>query len=91
MAKANMVFSCKNDTAADDRYIVLQHLGNRRLTEATTGRQYSYTDCQKSVETKRSTDREYLPYFGQILTRRHRTTGGIGADVTCTSDVLNGI
>ena len=27
-------------TAADDRYIVLQHLCNRRLTAAATGRQY---------------------------------------------------
>ena len=27
-------------TAADDRYIVLQHLCNRRLTTAATGRQY---------------------------------------------------
>ena len=28
-------------TAADDRYIVLHHLRNRRLTAAATGRQYS--------------------------------------------------
>ena len=27
-------------TAADDRYIVLQHVRNRRLTAAATGRQY---------------------------------------------------
>ena len=27
-------------TAADDRYIVLQHIHNRRLTAAATGRQY---------------------------------------------------
>ena len=27
-------------TAADDRYIALQHLRNRRLTAAATGRQY---------------------------------------------------
>ena len=27
-------------TATDDRYIVLQHLRNRRLTAAVTGRQY---------------------------------------------------
>ena len=27
-------------TAADDRYIVLQHLRNRRLTAAATGRKY---------------------------------------------------
>ena len=28
-------------TAADDRYIVLKHFRNRRLTAAATGRQYS--------------------------------------------------
>ena len=43
-------------TAANDRYIVLQHLRNRRLTAAATSRQYGiHPDCQKSGETKRST------------------------------------
>ena len=44
-------------TAADDCYIVLQHLRIRRLT-AAANRQTEWcssTDCQKSVETKRST------------------------------------
>ena len=35
-------------TAGYDRYIVLQHLRNRRLTAAATV-WYSFTDCQKSV------------------------------------------
>ena len=39
-------------TAADDRYIVLQHLLNKCLTAAVW---YSSTDSQKSVETKRLT------------------------------------
>ena len=44
-------------TAADDLYIVLQHLRYRRLIAVATRRQYLYasTGCQKSVETKHST------------------------------------
>ena len=38
-------------TAANDRYIVLQHLGNRQQPEDSL----ESTDCQKSVETKRPT------------------------------------
>ena len=41
-------------TAADDCYIVLHHLRNRRLTAAATGRQDGI-HCQKLVETKHST------------------------------------
>ena len=62
-------------TAADDRYIVLQHLRNRRLTAAATGRQYGI-----HPQTFRNWLRQniqailaYRPYLGQILTRRHRT------------------
>ena len=58
-------------TAADDRYIILQHLRSSNWKTVW----YSSTDCQKSVETKR-------PYFGQIFTRRQRTArrglSGIG-------------
>ena len=61
-------------TAADDRYIVLQHLRNRCLTAAATGRQ-----CGIHQQTVRNRLRQnvqpiraYRPYFGQILTRRHR-------------------
>ena len=62
-------------TAADDRYIVLQHLLNRRLTAATTRRQYGI-----HPQTVRNRLRQnvqpipaYRPYFGQILAGRHRT------------------
>ena len=42
--------------ATDDRYIVLQHLRNRRLTAAATGREYGiHQQTKKSVETKLST------------------------------------
>ena len=40
--------------SADDRYIVLQHLRNRSCNRKTVW--YSSTDCQKSVETERSTN-----------------------------------
>ena len=64
-------------TAADNcyMYIVLQHLRNRRLTAAATGRQYGIHPqtvrnwLRQSVQPVRA----YRPYFGQILTRRHRT------------------
>ena len=62
-------------TAADDCYIVLQHLRNRRLTAAVTGRQNGI-----HPQTVRNWLRQnvepicaYPPYFGQILIRRHRT------------------
>ena len=62
-------------TAIDDRYIVLQHLHNRHLAAAATGRQYGIHS-----QTVRNRLRQnvqpicaYQPYFGQILTRRQRT------------------
>ena len=63
-------------TVSDHRYIVLQHLRNRRLTAAVTGRQYGI-----HPETTRNWLRQnvqpiqtYRPYFGQILIwQRHRT------------------
>ena len=62
-------------TAADDRYIVLQHLRNRRLAAAATGRQYGIH--QQTVRNRLRQNvqpiRAYRPYFGEILTRRHRT------------------
>ena len=61
-------------TAADDRYIVLQHLRNRRMTAAATGRQ-----CGIHPQTVRNRFRQnvqpiraYRPYFGQIVIRRNR-------------------
>ena len=61
-------------TAADDRYIVLHHLRNRRLT-AATGRQYSIRPqaVRNRFRQNFQTLRAYRPYFGQILTRRHLT------------------
>ena len=63
-------------TAADDRYIVLQHLRNRRLTAAATGRQYGIHPQTVRNRLRQNVQpiRAYHPYFGQILTRCHRTT-----------------
>ena len=63
--------------AAGDRYIVLQHLCNRRVTAAATGRQYGIQLFIHRVSDNRLRQnvhsiRAYRPYFGQILTRRHR-------------------
>ena len=62
-------------TAADDRYIVLQHLRNRRLTAAETGRQYGIHPQTVRNRLRQNVQpiRAYRPYFGQILIRRHRT------------------
>ena len=61
--------------AADDCYIVLQHLRNRRLTAAATGRQYGIhpqTDRNRLRQNIQPV-RAYRPYVGQFLTERHRT------------------
>ena len=62
-------------TAADDRYIILQHLRNRRLTAAATGRQYDIRPqtVRNRLRRKVQPIRAYRPYFGQVLIRRHRT------------------
>ena len=62
-------------TAADDRYIVLQHLRNRRLTAAAPGRQYGINPQTVRNRLRQNVQpiRAYRPYFGQILTRCHRT------------------
>ena len=62
-------------TAGDDRNIVLQHLRNRRLTAAATGRQYGIhpQTVRKRLRQNVQPIRAYRPYFGQILTRRHGT------------------
>ena len=61
-------------TAADDRYIVLQHLRNRCLTAAATGRQYDIhpQTVRNWLRLNVQPIRAYRPYFGQILTRRYR-------------------
>ena len=62
-------------TAADDRYIVLQHLRYRHLTAAATGGQYGFhpQTVRNRLRQKVQPIRAYRPYFNQILTRRHRT------------------
>ena len=62
-------------TSVHDRYIVLQHLCNRRLTAAATGRQYGIHPQTVRNQLRQNVQpiRAYRPYFGQILTRRHQT------------------
>ena len=57
-------------TSADDRSIVLQHLCNRRLTAAATGRQYGIHPQTVRNRLRQNVQpiRAYQPYFGQILT-----------------------
>ena len=65
----------RKTTAAEDRYIVLQHLCNKRLTAAATERQYGThpQTFRNRLRQNFQPIRTYRPYFGQILTRRHRT------------------
>ena len=62
-------------TATDDRYIVLQHLRNRRLTAAVTERHYGIHSQAVRNQIRQNVQpfHAYRPYFGQILTRPHRT------------------
>ena len=62
-------------TATDDRYIVLQHLRNRRLTAAATGRHFGVHPqaVRNRIRQNVQPIHTYRPYFGQILTRPHRT------------------
>ena len=62
-------------SAADNRYIVLQHLRNRRLTAAATRRQYGIhpKTVRNWLRQNFQPIRAYRPYIGQILNRRHRT------------------
>ena len=63
-------------TAADDRYIVLQHLRKGCLTAAATGRHYGIHPQTVRNRLKQNVQpiRGYRPYFGQILIRRYRTS-----------------
>ena len=58
-------------TAADDCYIVLQHLRNRRLTAAATRRQYviHLQTVRNRLRQNVQPIRAHRPYFGQIVTR----------------------
>ena len=60
-------------TAADDRYIVLQHLRNRRLTAAANKYGIHPQTVRNQLRQNVQHIRAYRPYFGRILTRRHRT------------------
>ena len=61
-------------TDADDRYIVLQHLRNKRLTPTATGRQNGiHPQTVRNRLRQNVKIRAYRLYFGHILTRRHRT------------------
>ena len=62
-------------TAAVDRYMVLQHLRNNRLTAAATGRQSGIHPQTVGNRLRPNVQPicAYRPYFCQILTRRHRT------------------
>ena len=62
-------------TDADDRYIVLQHLRKKRLTAAATAGHYGIhpQTVRNRLRQNAQPIRAYRPYFGQILTRRHRT------------------
>ena len=57
-------------TAGDNRYIVLQHLHNRRLTAAATVRQYGIhpQTVRNRMRLNVQHIRAYRPYFGQFLT-----------------------
>ena len=65
-------------TAADDHYIVLQHLRNWRLIATATGRQYGIHPQTVRNRLRQNVQpiRAYRPYFGQILTLLHRTAKG---------------
>ena len=58
-------------TVADDRYIVLQHLRNRRQTAADSI--VLIHRLRDRLRQNVQPIRAYRPYFGKILTRRHRT------------------
>ena len=64
-------------TTADDRYVVLQHLRNRRLTSAATGRQYGIhpQTIRNRLRQNVQPIRAYRPYFGQILTSPNGKAG----------------
>ena len=79
-------------TAADDRYIVLQHQRNRRVTAAATRRQYGIHPQTVRNRLRQNVQpiRAYRLYFSQILTWCYRTARQDLCAVTCTSDALIG-
>ena len=63
-------------TANDDGYIVLQHLRNRCLTTAATETQSGIhpQTVRNRLRQNAQPIRAYRPYFGRILSRRHRAS-----------------
>lgn len=61
-------------TAADDHYITVTHLRNRRLCATVTARRHgiSAQTVRNRLRSNPDPIRAYRPYFGQILTDRHR-------------------
>ena len=55
-------------TAADDRYIIMQHLRNRRLPAAATGRQQNIHPQTVGNRLRQNVQpiSAYQPYFGQM-------------------------
>lgn len=53
---------------------MVQHLGNRRLSASATARRHGISAQTVRNRLRQNNDpiRPYIPYFGQILTRRHR-------------------
>ena len=73
-------------TAADDRYIALQHIRNRRLIAAATRIHYGiYAQAVRNLSL--TTDLTSFKFSPDVIKRQD----GIGAAVTCTSNKLIGI
>ena len=75
-----------------DHYIVLQHLRNRRLIAAANERQYdihrlSEMASDKTLNLFVRTDRNSVKFSPDVIEQQ----GGIGAAITCTSDLPIGI
>ena len=75
---ADLPRSCRPRTtsATDDRYIILQHLCNRCLTAAATGRHMVFIHrLRNRIRQNVQSIQAYHLYFDQILTRPHPTAG----------------
>lgn len=61
-------------TARTDRYITLTHLRQRRLPATVTARRYgvSAQTIRNRLRSNAQPIRARRPYFGQVMTRRHR-------------------
>ena len=64
-------------TATDDRYIVLQHLHNRRMTAAATGRHYGIHPqaVRNRIRQNVQLIYAYRPYFGSHPTSSNCKAG----------------